>query len=286
MPVLPRHGDRTKKAPEPDLQREKTGDVSRQLATEINALISLGKNTSLAASPSQMADAALGTIIDVVQPDFGILYQRSGNVLNSLGIKSNRDDIKMPDMEQLKAGECLCGLAGNGVAVFSENIHTDNRCTKNTCKAAGFHSFAAMPLVQDAGVIGVLAIASKATRNFSLQAPFLEALSHQAAIGLNNCLLYAKVKSRAAELEKQVKALTRDRKARKKMAVAFGDKDAKQLCGMLPICSSCKKIRDSAASWHQIEKYICDRSDAQFSHSLCPDCSKVIYPGLEYPDVF
>ena len=46
----------------------------------------------------------------------------------------------------------------------------------------------------------------------------------------------------------------------------------RSLEGMLPICASCKKIRDDDGSWHQLESYISDHSQARFSHGLCPDC--------------
>jgi hypothetical protein len=51
----------------------------------------------------------------------------------------------------------------------------------------------------------------------------------------------------------------------------------KILEGFLPICANCKKIRHEE-SWDQIEKYISDHSLAQFSHSICPDCMKKLYP--------
>jgi len=52
----------------------------------------------------------------------------------------------------------------------------------------------------------------------------------------------------------------------------------KLLSGFLPICASCKKIRDDKGYWQQIESYIRDHSDAQFSHGLCPDCAYKLYP--------
>ena len=54
----------------------------------------------------------------------------------------------------------------------------------------------------------------------------------------------------------------------------------KRLSGLLPICSSCKKIRDDNGYWNQIEAYIRDRSEAEFSHSICPECRKKLYPEL------
>jgi len=52
----------------------------------------------------------------------------------------------------------------------------------------------------------------------------------------------------------------------------------KILRGLLPICSSCKKIRDDKGYWNMLEVYIRDHSEADFSHGLCPDCIKRLYP--------
>lgn len=57
----------------------------------------------------------------------------------------------------------------------------------------------------------------------------------------------------------------------------------KVLQGIIPICASCKKIRDDKGYWKQIEEYIRDHSDADFSHGLCPDCAKTLYPDY-YPE--
>jgi hypothetical protein len=45
----------------------------------------------------------------------------------------------------------------------------------------------------------------------------------------------------------------------------------------LPICASCKRIRDDHENWHPVESYISDHSQAEFSHGLCPDCAQEIY---------
>jgi PAS domain S-box-containing protein len=52
----------------------------------------------------------------------------------------------------------------------------------------------------------------------------------------------------------------------------------KALSGLLPICSSCKKIRDKDGTWSQIETYIRRHSEADFSHGICPDCFDRLYP--------
>jgi DNA-binding NtrC family response regulator len=58
----------------------------------------------------------------------------------------------------------------------------------------------------------------------------------------------------------------------------------KQLSGLLPMCASCKKIRDDKGYWNQLEAYISDHSEADFSHGICPECVKKLYP--EYAHAF
>jgi hypothetical protein len=55
-------------------------------------------------------------------------------------------------------------------------------------------------------------------------------------------------------------------------------RENKTLNGLLPICCHCKKIRDDQGYWQQVEVYVRDRSGADFSHSICPDCFKILYP--------
>lgn len=54
----------------------------------------------------------------------------------------------------------------------------------------------------------------------------------------------------------------------------------KALSGILPICASCKKIRDDRGYWRQVESYIREHSEAEFSHGICPECVEKLYPGL------
>ncbi|HEY3400875.1 MAG TPA: hypothetical protein VGK03_09615 [Geothrix sp.] len=52
----------------------------------------------------------------------------------------------------------------------------------------------------------------------------------------------------------------------------------KTLGGMVPICSHCKKIRDDKGYWNQIEAYLAEHTDAEFTHGICPDCAKEVFP--------
>ena len=58
-------------------------------------------------------------------------------------------------------------------------------------------------------------------------------------------------------------------------------RQVKQLQGLLPICMHCKRIRDDESTWHPLESYIEQRSDANFTHSLCTTCLSRHYPDIE-----
>lgn len=78
--------------------------------------------------------------------------------------------------------------------------------------------------------------------------------------------------------------------ARQKIKINYNEKNkiatelqqtlqhVKKLQGILPICANCKKIRDDNGYWKQIEAYIREHSEADFSHDICPECSKKLYP--------
>jgi hypothetical protein len=57
--------------------------------------------------------------------------------------------------------------------------------------------------------------------------------------------------------------------------------NVKTLHGLLPICSYCKRIRGDDQYWQQVEKYIADRSEAQFSHGICPSCYTEVEKEIE-----
>jgi len=57
--------------------------------------------------------------------------------------------------------------------------------------------------------------------------------------------------------------------------------EIKTLNGLIPICAACKKIRDDQGYWQSVEQYIGEHSGAQFSHGICPDCIKKLYPDLD-----
>jgi len=53
------------------------------------------------------------------------------------------------------------------------------------------------------------------------------------------------------------------------------------LSGLIPICAACKKVRDDQGYWQQVEEFVRDNSDADFTHALCPECIKKLYPDMD-----
>jgi DNA-binding response OmpR family regulator len=56
----------------------------------------------------------------------------------------------------------------------------------------------------------------------------------------------------------------------------------KQLSGLLPICSYCKRIRSDQNYWEQVDRYVAQHSDAEFSHGICPDCFKTVIAKFDF----
>jgi hypothetical protein len=73
----------------------------------------------------------------------------------------------------------------------------------------------------------------------------------------------------------------RAEEARQKAEKRLHEALTKMLGGFIPICSNCKKVRDNASEWVEIETYIRDHSEAEFSHSICPQCLRKLYPDLK-----
>ncbi len=117
-----------------------------------------------------------------------------------------------------------------------------------------------------------IVITGASTRAVDLQAmaadasDYLEKGKFDARL-LERCIRYALDRQRfAAEREQLIR----------KLQTALSK--VKTLEGLLPICAHCKKIRDSQGHWHQVEAYIRERTEAQFSHTLCAACLQIHYP--------
>lgn len=93
------------------------------------------------------------------------------------------------------------------------------------------------------------------------------------------------IKLEKEKTELQIQIEEREKTEKEKEEVIQKLKNAldmvNKLSGFLPICSRCHKIRDESGKWNQLESYIRDHSDVEFSHSVCPDCVNKLYPELD-----
>jgi DNA-binding NtrC family response regulator len=121
---------------------------------------------------------------------------------------------------------------------------------------------------------GASAYITKPLNMDEVRATVREALEKQRLVMENRRLLQT--------VQQQLAELRQAEEVREKLIHELQDAlaEIKTLRGILPICSSCKKIRDDEGYWHQVEVYIRDHSEAEFSHGLCPKCAKKLYPEL------
>ena len=87
--------------------------------------------------------------------------------------------------------------------------------------------------------------------------------------------LEIKVKQRTEELQIEI-----DERKKTEVSLREALNKIKTLSGLLSICASCKKIRDQKGVWVNIESYVRDHSNAEFSHGVCPECALKLYPDV------
>jgi hypothetical protein len=101
-----------------------------------------------------------------------------------------------------------------------------------------------------------------------------------------NEVLEQRIAERTAALSLEVSERKRYGKERDRVVAELQEALTKinALTGLLPTCASCKRIRDGEGNWIQMEQYIQNHSEAKFSHGICPECVKKLYPDI-YPHV-
>lgn len=87
---------------------------------------------------------------------------------------------------------------------------------------------------------------------------------------VNNALKLHRLEAARQQAEKDKEKLIQD--------LRRALQEVKTLSGLIPICANCKKVRDDSGYWTQVEAYISQHSEADFSHSICPECLQELYP--------
>jgi transcriptional regulator with GAF, ATPase, and Fis domain len=177
--------------------------------------------------------------------------------------------------------ECTCGLVISGktdpaspLSTPHGSIWTNNSLPllglpadqdprlhpRNNCIHEGYLSVALIPIRADGEIVGLLQLNDRRADRFTLDMiSFYEGIAASIGVALMRKRIEEERESLITELQKALS-------------------EVKTLSGLLPICSSCKSIRDDSGYWNQIEAYIRDHSEAEFSHGLCPECMKRLYP--------
>jgi GAF domain-containing protein len=156
------------------------------------------------------------------------------------------------------------------------NALKDPKWSKNPDIELGMISYLGMPLLWPTGqIFGTICVLDKVENPYSdLYRELLEKFRDAVQINLENIYSQELLEQEIAERKRAEE--DRDRligELRKALS------EVKRLSGLLPICSNCKKIRDDEGYWRQIEQYIGERSEAEFTHGFCPDCAAKLYPG-------
>ena len=136
------------------------------------------------------------------------------------------------------------------------------------------------PLKSKNNILGTMAIYTFKSRRFSKdEIDMCSIIGSQIGTAIENANLYQQTKN-------TVELLKETQKEREGLILNLQKalEEVKTLSGLIPICSYCKNIRDDKGYWNQIEAYIHQHSDAEFSHSICPECAKKYFPDYKLYD--
>jgi len=175
-------------------ERKENESVLENYARELKAIYQLGKQVHAGLSPDQVCQVAVEGITTVISPDISMIYLKEGGKLLPQHVHAKTREAQGKEDQFHGVGECLGGLAAQDAKpVYSLNLQTDARCTRSECEEAGLQSFAAFPLVGKERVLGVLAMASLTPRDFSDRGEYLESLSTQVSMAMENVLFYQRI---------------------------------------------------------------------------------------------
>lgn len=175
---------------------------------ELDILWRIAREAQRGLSLDTVVRVTLEGLRESLEPDLALFYRMEGDFLVLAGAwPPDAGDLN----ERKRVGDCLCGLAAaDGVAVYARDIFADTRCTLRECKDAGMHSFAAIPVLQDGVVVGVIGLASRAERDFAARRAFLETVAATVAASIRNAILHERLLEHSGRLDEKVRERTAD----------------------------------------------------------------------------
>lgn len=178
--------------------------------------------------------------------------------------------------------ECTCGVVLSGNTDMENSLFTENGSAwtnnslpllnvpaeedprlnpRNRCIHDGYMSVALIPIRRKRDIVGLLQLNDRRTGCFTLEfIHFLESLAQ----GIGVALMRIQDKSSLKKAEKELR--------QKNASLKEYLDELQSLRGLIPICTMCKKIKDSEGYWHAVEKYLINHPEADFTHGYCPQC--------------
>lgn len=239
-----------------------------QLAAQYAVTRALAESGSL----EEASTTILKAVCETVGWELGAFWVVDGEnkVLQCIDIWHAQPD-RMAEFEAATKATAFApgvGLPGrvwnNGAPAWITDVVQDENFPRiGMARGAGLHAAFAFPILSGSEVTGVIEFFSRWVRR-----PDQDLLLMMSAMG-GQIGLFLSRRRAEAERERLVTEL--------KNALA----NIKTLHGLLPICATCKKVRDDSGYWNRIEDYVRERSGAEFTHGICPDCARKMHPDWD-----
>jgi len=183
-------------------------ELLEQKVLELDVINRFVQNVNSSLILNETLDRALEGIHIAIQPDLCFIFTRDRDKLILKNVLPKADISLFSTVPEHKVGECMCGLTVEAKKpLYSVNILKDDRCTWDECRQAGVRSFAALPLMEDGDVFGVIGIASKTERDFQKQDKFLQIMAIQTSIALINSKLFESARMELRERKRAEREL-------------------------------------------------------------------------------
>jgi GAF domain-containing protein len=241
--------------------------AEKLLATQLAMSLVLMDSDTL----SQAAPLLLKGMCETAEWDLGAIWlvDHESNVLHCQGIwhPTSVDAAEFVEITQKSTFAHGIGLPGrvwsSGQPAWITDVLKDaNFPRSRAANAVALHAAFCFPIVIKDKVYGAMEFFSR-----QLRQPDESLLQTMKDMGIK---IGQFIERRQAEAQRE--------QMHKELQKAMHN--IKVLSGLLPICASCKKIRDDTGSWNTLEAYIEDHSEAQFTHGFCQECVRRLYPGL------
>lgn len=244
---------------------------SSELIHTLGSILNIGQSIS--------GIAYLKDLVRNIAQTFGFKYVFVGHAIGP-GLESVQTDAVWAGggyhdnfIYKLKGTPCENVLSGNRVCVYAKDV-ADIFPEDKLLVEMGVESYIGSPILTGKGELSSLIVILD---DKPVEAPvfFSVAIDFFAArVGAELERYHIEEDLRCMVSEKT----TELERTNQELKIALSE--IKTLHGIIPICANCKKIRDDQGFWHQMESYITKRTEANFSHGICPECVRRLYPGL------